>query len=1039
VSNLLTNSSFEQDSNADGLADAWSVYGNPTVTRDTTKAQYGSASQQVSVSAGNSEDIRSAQLVITAGLPYTLSVYAWVAALNPAPAGQAIIKVEWYDNAGTLVNYDYTPLATLDSGFVRRSITSIPGTGAVTGRAILGIESGGTVNWDAPQLEQSASPSTYVDGPPAARTVNLVRNSSFEQDTVGDGLANGWTRYGNPTVSQDATQFLYGSVSQKMAGTAGAAEDIRFMPISVEAGLPYTLSVYAWVTALNPAPAGQVVVKIEWYDSNNTLTSYDYTVISATDTGFVRRSVTSTPTNGSITGLIILASENGGTVYWDAIQLEQATTPSAYVEGPPLVVSPGTNLIVNSGFEFDLNGDGIADYWGKYGNSPIISRDSGRVRYGSVSQKVVGPAGENDAIFAAPIGIVVGTPYTLSVYTWVDSLNVAPAGQAIIKIEWHDNDAVVLDYAYTFINTTDTGFVRHSVTATPPTGSVTGHVFLGIEGGGTVYWDAVQFEPGVSATAYVDGPAASAPIFNLGANTSFEWDSNGDGLADGWTKFGLPTTTIDTTTKNFGASSQKVIGAPGTNQAIQYATSKITAGKPYTFSIYSYVQALNTSPAGTVGMTIDWLDSNGTLCNTDTVTIVTPDSGFVRRSLVSTPAIGAETGRISLTVNQGGTVYFDDFQFEQASSMSARYLEPDWDWVVRSAYRPSDATGSLGAISWSIDHLHIRPYEASYAAIGCAAAGRTFGIQKFADVAWDWCAWYRDHMEPDGTMYDYDTPNSTMIKLSTRDSTDAYAGMYLQALYAAHTTTPRSLTSFGPSISKALDAIELTMQSDGLTWALPNYTVKYLEDQVETASGCYAAASLATVLGDAATASRATVLGDRMLNGIATLWNPQTPTAPAYDWAVNGSGNHDVTRWDKDHDVEQQLWAVAYGAADGTRANALLDQVNLSDPAWADQSVTGRYTALSVVAYQRNGRDAEANAGLYLYAARSQSNSRAWDWDPGYAGMAIIGRLGAMDLLTNLTVKKFISKAPSKILNSGSTWTASVRKVKMSDGSWHVA
>lgn len=457
------------------------------------------------------------------------------------------------------------------------------------------------------------------------------------------------------------------------------------------------------------------------------------------------------------------------------------------------------NLVANSSFETDTNGDGRADNWGKFG-SPVTTLDTTKVHSGSVSQKFVGTAGANEDIRFTPIFITAGQPYTLSVYAWITALNTSPASQAVVKVEWHNNAGNLVNYDYTLISALDSGFVRRSLTSTPGTGAVTAHIILAIEGGGTVYWDDIQLEQASSATSYVAGPATVSPIINLLANTSFEWDTNADGLADGWNSFGTPTTSLDGTIKNFGSFSQKVIGQAGANQDIHFTPIPIIAGQPYTLSVYAFVAALNLSPAGQAVVKVAWQDSSGALVNYEYILITTPDSGFVRRSFTSTPGAGAVTAYIVLAIEGGGTVYWDDIQLEQTASMSPGYLEPDIDWMVRAVYTTSDPTGTQGAISWYVDKVHIHPYEASFAAIAFAAAFRAFHIQKFADIAWGWCAWYRDHMESDGTMYDYDiTPlppatGTTLTKLSTRDSTDSYAGMYLQALRATHLVDPRDLT-----------------------------------------------------------------------------------------------------------------------------------------------------------------------------------------------------------------------------------------------------
>lgn len=209
-------------------------------------------------------------------------------------------------------------------------------------------------------------------------------------------------------------------------------------------------------------------------------------------------------------------------------------------------------------------------------------------------------------------------------------------------------------------------------------------------------------------------------------------------------------------------------------------------------------------------------------------------------------------------------------------------------------------------------------------------------------------------------------------------------------------------------------------------------------DQTETAGGCYAGAELATRLGDTTTANRAATIGNTMFAGMTALWNPATPLAPAYDWAVAGDGTHDITNWNNYLHGLQQVWVVVFGISDPARSNSLMTQFLTSQPSWADQSITGRYDALIAVALQRIGQQTQAAAGLYTFEARSQANSREFDWNPAHAGWAVTAQLQAGDLLYNIYSQRVVSSAVSRTLNSGHNWVAISTKVKKTDGSWVV-
>jgi len=503
-----------------------------------------------------------------------------------------------------------------------------------------------------------------------------------------------------------------------------------------------------------------------------------------------------------------------------------------------------------------------------------------------------------------------------------------------------------------------------------------------------------------TSTATVAAAAMNpTTVVNMGANTGFEWDSNSDGLADGWTVYGSPTCTLDTSVKRSGTRSQKIVVGSGLNEDIRFTPVPVAAGEPHTVSVWAYVSALS---GGAFVAKVEWLDAGGSVVNYDYTVVNSIDGGFVRRTFTSIPGTGAATGRVIFALEGGGTVYLDEWQIEQAAAAGV-YNEPDVDWMMRAVFTTADPADTAGAIGWYIDRQAIRPYEASFASIGFLAAARTYQVQTFADTAWAWLAWYRDHIEPDGTMYDYDVSGGTLTKLTTRDSTDSYAGLYLLVLRAAMLVDPRTLSGFATSIGKALDAIDLTLQPDGLTWASPEFHAKYLMDQVETAAGAFAAAELAATLGDSDLADRATLIGQRMVLAVeGVMWNPSTSGGAAYDWALSDVDAHTVTVWGQILDALQQAWAVIFGAPDTTRSADLMDVFLTEHPDWADQTATGRYDPLVAVALQRAGYSSEAAAGLDKVRQVSQADDRAWDWNVMKAGWLVLAEHQAADLLYDL-------------------------------------
>lgn len=171
----------------------------------------------------------------------------------------------------------------------------------------------------------------------------------------------------------------------------------------------------------------------------------------------------------------------------------------------------------------------------------------------------------------------------------------------------------------------------------------------------------------------------------------------------------------------------------------------------------------------------------------------------------------------------------------------------------------------------------IMPYFSNLAAIGM-----TKDPNRMPQVV-AWMNWYINHFNwPDkwglyGTVYDYTVSNGVAIPTGDADSTDSYAATYLTLAWNAWQSGNPEARSFILGLNYQLDVIGgvivLTQQSDGLTWAKPDWQIKYLMDNCEVYRGLRDLASLyQNAFGDSAKAAWYNAAAQRSLNGILTMW-----------------------------------------------------------------------------------------------------------------------------------------------------------------------
>jgi hypothetical protein len=236
----------------------------------------------------------------------------------------------------------------------------------------------------------------------------------------------------------------------------------------------------------------------------------------------------------------------------------------------------------------------------------------------------------------------------------------------------------------------------------------------------------------------------------------------------------------------------------------------------------------------------------------------------------------------------------------------------------------------------------IDPYFSNIAAIGM-----TKDPARMPQVT-AWMKWYINHLNwPDkwglyGTTYNYNVSgNGTETPTNEADSTDSYAATFLSLVWNAWQSGDANARSYILTIAYQLDVIGgvliQTQQSDGLTWAKPDYQIKYLMDNCEAYRGLRDLASIfANALHDTGRANYYTAAANSMQNGILAMWLNGT-------WAVykDGIGRFaapNMHTWYAD--ATAQLFPVMMGVvgASDTRAQQSYAAFNAAWPGWTTLS-----------------------------------------------------------------------------------------------------
>lgn len=286
---------------------------------------------------------------------------------------------------------------------------------------------------------------------------------------------------------------------------------------------------------------------------------------------------------------------------------------------------------------------------------------------------------------------------------------------------------------------------------------------------------------------------------------------------------------------------------------------------------------------------------------------------------------------------------------------------------------------SSGAIydGYSYTTNKITPYFANLSAIGWV-----LDPTKHADVL-HWMQWYINHLNwPDkyglyGTTYDYSvsSPDGPETSLGSMDSTDSYAATFLSLAWAAWQTGDSNLQAYIKSITYQLDVIGgvdvLTMQSDGLTWALPDYKIKYLEDNTEVYRGLKDLSSLFAALGYSTKASYYAAIASQALNGLNSMW-----MSGAGAWAVykDGYGNLAAPKFGTWYpDATSQLYPVVNHlvSAGDPRSQTVYAKFNNAYPSWDTLSFPSSFP-WALVGYAASQYGDTSRAKTYINSVDSK-------------------------------------------------------------------
>jgi predicted phage tail protein len=268
--NLLSNSSFELDTNADGLADSWGSYvtsGSPTISLVTNagSVRYGARAQRLDhASLPTNEAIGVFQTNDGAFAGKNVTASVWMS----TNAGRRLVAyLEWYNSANVFISANTVANVAATGQLQRVSGTVAAPAGAARVRVYLysmniGAATGTTVDIDGAQLEFGDVATAYAPRPdeilPGAVVSTAIADGAVSAIKTSIAAINAATGALN-TNTVDAVQIVANAVTAlKIAAGAVTAAKTTIAAIDPGTGNLTANSVTATQIAAGAVTAGKI-------------------------------------------------------------------------------------------------------------------------------------------------------------------------------------------------------------------------------------------------------------------------------------------------------------------------------------------------------------------------------------------------------------------------------------------------------------------------------------------------------------------------------------------------------------------------------------------------------------------------------------------------------------------------------------------------------------------------------------------------------------------------------------------------------------
>jgi len=185
---------------------------------------------------------------------------------------------------------------------------------------------------------------------------------------------------------------------------------------------------------------------------------------------------------------------------------------------------------------------------------------------------------------------------------------------------------------------------------------------------------------------------------------------------------------------------------------------------------------------------------------------------------------------------------------------------------IRGCQLPDGAFAQVAPGGNASAPVWVAPYFANFAALALLAGHRHMPHPEDLVRVSRWLEWCAGHQASGGYWTDFEGTSASYSDTGKVDAWDSSAALFLSVLAGYRRAGGEVQSAWFDAARRASACLETLTDKDGLTWAKPDYRVKFLMDNIEVCVGWRSAAEIFAAAGAAADAGRARSHADRLIS-----------------------------------------------------------------------------------------------------------------------------------------------------------------------------